>query len=118
MVPLSPPVSRCVASAPAEEQPGQMSGLHQRASAWYEAERFAARCRFVIRWPAENFERAASLLELAWSAMDIGYQLSGWFRLGENAARTGLACPAGPQRRVIPGAVGCWRVGALRSLIS
>ena len=60
-----------------EEQPGQVSGLHQRASVWYEQNGLQ---QDAIRHAlaGEDFERAASLLELAWSAMDISYQSAAW----------------------------------------
>ena len=57
--------------------PQQGSSLHQRASAWYEQNGFAPDAiRHALA--AEDFERAAGLIELAWSAMDLNYQLSTW----------------------------------------
>jgi LuxR family maltose regulon positive regulatory protein len=60
-----------------EAQPEQVSSLHQRASAWYEQTGFP---HDAIRHSlaAEDFERAAGLIELAWSAMDLSYQSSTW----------------------------------------
>jgi len=60
-----------------EAQPEQVSRLHQRASAWYEGNGLRSD---AIRHSlaAEDFERAAELIELAWSAMDISYQSSTW----------------------------------------
>lgn len=51
-----------------ETQPDEVSTLHQRASAWYDQNGMAAD---AIRHAlvAVDFERAASLIELAWPAM-------------------------------------------------
>ena len=60
-----------------EAQPEQVSSLHQRASAWYEQNGYPPDAiRHALA--AEDFERAAGLIELAWSAMDISYQSSTW----------------------------------------
>ena len=60
-----------------EAQPDQVSSLHQRASAWYEQNGLPPDAiRHALA--AEDFERAAGLIELAWSAMDISYQSSTW----------------------------------------
>ena len=60
-----------------EAQPEQVSSLHQRASAWYEQNGFPPDAiRHALA--AEDFERAAGLIELAWSAMDLSYQSSTW----------------------------------------
>jgi LuxR family maltose regulon positive regulatory protein len=60
-----------------EAQPEQVSSLHQRASAWYEQNGLPTDAiRHALA--AEDFERAAGLIELAWSAMDISYQSSAW----------------------------------------
>ena len=60
-----------------EAQPEQVSILHKRASAWYEQNRLQ---HDAIRHSLEarNFEHAAELIELAWSAMDHSYQSSTW----------------------------------------
>ncbi len=60
-----------------EELPGQASGLHQRASAWYEQNGFP---QDAIRHAlaGEDFAKAANLLELAWSSMDVSYQSAAW----------------------------------------
>ena len=60
-----------------EAQPEQVTGLHQRASAWYEQNGFA---HDAIRHSlaAADFVRAAALIELAWSAMDLSYQSATW----------------------------------------
>lgn len=51
-----------------EEQPTQVSSLHQRASDWYEQNDLRADAiRHALA--AEDFERAANLVELAWPAM-------------------------------------------------
>jgi LuxR family maltose regulon positive regulatory protein len=60
-----------------EAQPEQISNLHQRASAWYEQNGLPPDAiRHALA--AEDFERAAGLIELAWSAMDLSYQSSTW----------------------------------------
>jgi LuxR family transcriptional regulator, maltose regulon positive regulatory protein len=60
-----------------EAQPGQISCLHQRASAWYEQNGFPPDAiRHALA--AGDFERAAGLIELAWSAMDVSYQSATW----------------------------------------
>jgi LuxR family maltose regulon positive regulatory protein len=60
-----------------EAQPDRVSTLHQRASEWYEQNglRFDA-IRHALA--AEDFERAAGLIELARPAMDLSYQSSTW----------------------------------------
>ena len=60
-----------------DEQPNQAPALHRRASEWYEHHGLLAeaiRHAFV----AEDFERAAGLVELAWPAMDRSYQDARW----------------------------------------
>ncbi len=60
-----------------EAQPEQVSSLHQRASAWYEQNGLPPDAiRHALA--AGDFERAAGLIELAWSAMDLSYQSSTW----------------------------------------
>jgi LuxR family maltose regulon positive regulatory protein len=60
-----------------EAQPGQVSGLHQRASAWYEQNGFPPEAiRHALA--AEDFVRAAGLIELAWSAMDLSSHSTTW----------------------------------------
>ena len=60
-----------------ETQPEHVSNLHQRASAWYELNGFPPDAiRHVLA--AGDFERAAGLIELVWSAMDLSYQSSTW----------------------------------------
>jgi LuxR family maltose regulon positive regulatory protein len=55
----------------------KVSSLHQKASIWYELNGLTPD---AIRHglAAKDFERAAGLIELAWSAMDISYQSSTW----------------------------------------
>ena len=61
----------------AEAQTGQVPSLHQRASAWYEHNGYSSDAiRHALA--AKDFERAAGLIELAWSAMDLSYQFSTW----------------------------------------
>jgi LuxR family transcriptional regulator, maltose regulon positive regulatory protein len=60
-----------------EAQPEQVSSLHQRASAWYEQNGFQPEAiRHALA--AEDFVRAAGLIELAWSAMDLSSHSSTW----------------------------------------
>jgi LuxR family transcriptional regulator, maltose regulon positive regulatory protein len=60
-----------------EAQPEQVSGLHQRASAWYEQNGFPPEAiRHALA--AMDFEHAAGLIELAWSAMDLNSHSSTW----------------------------------------
>jgi len=59
------------------EQPDQVSALHRRASEWYEHNGSAADAiRHALA--AEDFECAAGLIELVWSAMSLSYQSSTW----------------------------------------
>ena len=68
-----------------EAQPEQVSSLHQRASAWYEQNGFPPDAiRHALA--AEDFERAAGLIELAWSAMDSQLPILHMARLGQSAA--------------------------------
>jgi LuxR family maltose regulon positive regulatory protein len=64
------------------EQPGRVATLHQRASAWYEQHGSPADAiRHALA--ARDFARAASLVELAWSAIRQSRQdatLLGWLK--------------------------------------
>ena len=69
-----------------EEQPNQVPTLHRRASEWYEQNGSPSDAiRHALA--AEDFERAAGLVELAWPAMDESFQLRHLAWLGEGAAR-------------------------------
>ena len=60
-----------------EEQPNQALSLHRRASEWYEQNDLPADAvRHALA--AEEFERAAGLIELAWPAMDSSFQSASW----------------------------------------
>ncbi len=60
-----------------EEQPDQVPALHRRASVWFEQNDLPAEAiRHALA--AKDFERAAGLIELAWSAMEISYQSASW----------------------------------------
>ncbi len=60
-----------------EEQPDQASTLHRRASEWHEQNGSAVDAiRHALA--AEDFERAAGLVELAWPAMDRSFQSATW----------------------------------------
>jgi len=56
-----------------EEQPDQVPTLHRRASEWYEQNGLSSDAiRHALA--TEDFERAASLVELAWPAMHRSFQ--------------------------------------------
>jgi LuxR family maltose regulon positive regulatory protein len=60
-----------------EEQPNRVPTLHRRASEWYEHNGSPSDAiRHALT--AEDFERAAGLIELAWPAMDESFQLAAW----------------------------------------
>ena len=60
-----------------EEQPDLAAELHRRASAWYQENGLPQEAiRHALA--GKDFERAASLLELAWPAMDVSYQSAAW----------------------------------------
>lgn len=60
-----------------EAQPDRVSALHLRASGWYEQNGLRSDAiRHALA--AEDFERAAGLIELARPAMDLSYQSSTW----------------------------------------
>ena len=60
-----------------EEQPDQVPTLHRRASEWYEHNGLPADAvRHALA--AEDFVRAAGLVELAWPAMDRSCQPATW----------------------------------------
>ncbi len=60
-----------------EECPNEVPTLHRRASAWYEQNDLPSDAiRHALA--AEDFQRAAGLLELVWQAMDISYQSATW----------------------------------------
>ena len=87
------------------EQPDQVATLHRRASAWYEQHGSAADAiRHALA--AEDFERAADLVELAVPAMRRSRQeatLLGWLKaLPDELVR----CQARAQRCVCPGVTG------------
>jgi LuxR family transcriptional regulator, maltose regulon positive regulatory protein len=59
------------------EQPDRLPDLHRRASEWCEQNGLPADAiRHALA--AEDFERAAGLVELAWSAMHRSYQDATW----------------------------------------
>jgi LuxR family transcriptional regulator, maltose regulon positive regulatory protein len=60
-----------------EEQPDQVPTLHRRASEWYDQNGLPSDAiRHALA--AEDFERAAGLIERAWPAMDRSYQSATW----------------------------------------
>ena len=62
-----------------EAQPDRVSELHRRASEWYEQNDLPADAiRHALA--AEDFDRAANLIERVWLAMDVSYQSAAWLR--------------------------------------
>jgi LuxR family maltose regulon positive regulatory protein len=60
-----------------EEQPDQIPTLHSKASKWYEHNDLPADAiRHALA--AEDFERAAALVEQAWPAMESSFQDATW----------------------------------------
>ena len=60
-----------------EAQPEMVSSLHQRASAWHEQNGYLPDAiRHALA--AQDFDRAANLIERVWLAMDISYQSATW----------------------------------------
>ena len=78
LVPLSPSLCRFAAAATAPERSDRGRGrIARRASQWYEdngLETEAIHHALV----AEDFERAAGLVEMAWPAMDGRFQAAAW----------------------------------------
>ena len=60
-----------------EEQPDQLPILHQRASDWFESNNLPADAVHHAL-AAEDFMRAAGLIELAWPVMDSSCQTATW----------------------------------------
>jgi LuxR family maltose regulon positive regulatory protein len=60
-----------------EEQPDQVPVLHRRASEWYE-QNDSPDDAVCHAFAAEDFERAAGLIELAWPSMDESFQTLTW----------------------------------------
>jgi LuxR family maltose regulon positive regulatory protein len=61
-----------------EEKPNQVSDLHRQASKWYEQHDLPADAiRHALA--AEDFKRAAGLVELAWPAIHRSFQFATWF---------------------------------------
>ncbi len=60
-----------------EQAPDSVSKLHQRASLWFEQNDLPAEAiRHALA--AQDFERAADLIERVWRAMDLNYQYDTW----------------------------------------
>ena len=60
-----------------EQQPDRAPALHLRASEWYEQNDLPSDAiRHALA--AEDFDRAAGLIELAWPAMDWSFQSATW----------------------------------------
>ena len=62
-----------------DEQADGVSELHRRASAWFEQNDLPAEA-IQHALLAQDFARAAALLERVWLAMDLSYQSAAWLR--------------------------------------
>ncbi|ABW31017.1 LuxR C-terminal-related transcriptional regulator [Acaryochloris marina] len=65
-----------------EEQPEQISGLHSQASGWYERQGLPTDAIYHA-FAAQNYERAANLVELNWRDLTRQYQnatVIGWMK--------------------------------------
>jgi LuxR family maltose regulon positive regulatory protein len=60
-----------------EAQTDRVSALHRRASEWYEQNDLPSDA-IHHALAAQDFERAATLLERVWLAMDLSYQSAAW----------------------------------------
>ena len=60
-----------------DTQPEEISNLNLRASAWYEQNGYSSDA-ILHALASEDFEYAAGLIELTWSAMDVSYKSSTW----------------------------------------
>ena len=61
-----------------KEYSDQVSTLHQRASMWYQQNGFSSdSIRHMLA--AGDFERAADMIEMAWSIMETSFQSAVWF---------------------------------------
>ena len=88
-----------------DEQPDDVPDLHRRASAWYEQNGEPSEAiRHALA--AEDFERAADLVELAIPAMRQGRQEATLRRLARGAPRRAGPRQARAQHRVCRGAAG------------
>ena len=85
-----------------DEQPGDVPGLHRRASDWYEQNGEPSEAiRHALA--AGDFERAADLVELAIPAMRRTRQEAAVAWLAQGAARRVDPGQARAQRRAVPG---------------
>lgn len=62
-----------------KEQPEALPGLHQRASAWCEQHGLTADAVHHA-FAAEDYDRAAQIIELAWAEMDRNRQAPEWLK--------------------------------------
>lgn len=62
-----------------KERPQEIAMLHQRASAWYEQNELTA-VAIHHAFAADDFARAARIIELAWAEMDRSRQSVEWLR--------------------------------------
>ena len=74
-----------------KERPAEIAVLHQRASVWHEQNDLTADA-IHHAFAAEDFERAARIIELAWAEMDSSRQSATWLgwakRLPDELVRT------------------------------
>ena len=93
-----------------EEQPDQVRTLHLRASAWYEHNGSPSDAiRHALA--AEDFERAAGLVELAWPAMHESYQSTTWLGWVKRCP-TSWSAPGLCSALAMPGC--CWILASWR----
>jgi len=62
-----------------QEQPGRVSMFHRRASVWFEQNALASDA-IHHALAAEDFDRAADLIERNWRVKDLTYQYDAWLR--------------------------------------
>lgn len=62
-----------------EQQADRVAEIHRRASVWYEQQDSAAEA-IHHALSAQDFDRAANLIERVWLAMDLRYQSAAWLR--------------------------------------
>ncbi len=116
LVSLSPPLCRR-ASSPfaARNSPQKYAGLHQRASTWYEQNDLTADAVHHAL-AAEDFERAARIIELAWAEMDQEPSGAHLAALGKNDCRMNWSAPGLCSALVMPGPF--WTQASLRPQIT
>jgi LuxR family maltose regulon positive regulatory protein len=85
----------------AKEPASQVALLHQRASDWYERNDSPAEA-IHHALAAEDFERAATLVELAWPAIFNGFQPATWLA-GRRRCQKRWSWPGPSSAPALPG---------------